>query len=47
MLNSSNPTPEITITGAIEAVKICTTENVGMGALRLYMHHGWNQVLNA
>src|SRR3974390_58245 len=30
MLNSSSPTPEITITGAIDAVRICTTEIVGI-----------------
>src|SRR5215469_12146050 len=33
MLNSSRPTPEITITGAIEAVRIWTTETVGMDPL--------------
>src|SRR5215469_1695864 len=33
MLNSTSPTPEITITGAIEAVRIWTTETVGMDPL--------------
>jgi hypothetical protein len=33
MLSSSRPTPEITITGAIEAVRIWTTETVGMDPL--------------
>jgi hypothetical protein len=32
MLSSNKPTPEMTITGAIDAVRIWTTELMGMHA---------------
>jgi len=30
MLSSTRPMPEMTMTGAMEAVRICTTDGVGI-----------------